>query len=212
MLRFINILAGLSISFSAFAAAPTYRLVREEAVLHDVTVEPTNAGINPEFRAYKVTGQVMLGSNSCFAQGLQGKLRVKKAANGTSHVVAYVEGRQRADLICIEIFMPVYAEVTTTVRGDANLLETVFIRNSDEFGTLRPLADFTGYDNVNESSCELQTFCTREYRPTICSVNGVEIRGNNRCEAMVNLKRYACVNGLSFQEDEVSCRYDTLTQ
>lgn len=213
MLRLINIIAGLSVSLSAFAATPAYRDIKEETVLRDVVVEPTNGGINPDFRAYIVRGQVMVGSNSCFAQGLEGKLRVEKAPDGTDHVVAYVEGRQRADLICIEIFMPVYADVAVTVRGEANVVENVFIRNVDEMGTLRPLTEFTEYYNENEdNSCDQRAFCTREYRPTICTVNGQEIKGNNRCEALVNVKRYACLNGFTFQEDEVSCRYSRFAE
>jgi hypothetical protein len=208
MLRFINILAGLSLSFTALAESPVYELIREEAVLQDVVVEPTNGGINPDARAYIVRGQVMLGSNSCFAQGLEGKLRVEEAADGNQHVVAYVEGQQRVGLFCIQVFKPVYANVSVTVRGDANLAETVFIRNVDEFGTLRPLSDFTaGETELMNNSCEQQTFCTREYRPTICTFQGVEIKGNNRCEALVNVRRFACLNGVNFQEEDVSCRY-----
>ncbi|WP_141734695.1 hypothetical protein [Oligoflexus tunisiensis] len=208
MLRFINILAGLGFSFAALAESPVYELIHEERVLQNVSVEPTNGGINPDARAYVVRGQVMLGTNSCFAQGLTGKLQVEEAADGNRHVVAYVEGQQREDLICIEIYKPVYADVSVTVRGDANLTETVFIRNVDEFGTLRPLSDFTtGETEPMNNSCEQQTFCTREYRPTICTIQGVEIKGNNRCEALVNVRRYACLNGLNFQEEDVSCRY-----
>ncbi|HYX33322.1 MAG TPA: hypothetical protein VE954_09425 [Oligoflexus sp.] len=214
MLSFKNILAGLTVSTFAtvVAAAPAYRHVKEEVVLQNVAVEPTNGGINPDARAYIVRGQVMLGSNSCFAQGLKGKLRIENAAGGNKHVVAYVEGRQRANLICIEIFQPVYAEVTTTVRGDANLTETVFIRNVDEFGALRPLSSFTEQASNAANSCDQQAFCTREYRPTICTVNGLEIKGNNRCEALVNVRQYACLNGLNFQEEEVSCRFAGLTE
>jgi hypothetical protein len=208
MLRLINIIAGLSLSFSAFASDPVYHHVKEETVLQDVVVEPTNGGINPDFRAYTVRGQVMVASNSCFAQGLHGKLRLEKAPDGNTHVVAYVEGRQRAGLICIQIFQPVYADVSVTVRGAANLTETVFIRNVDEMGTLRPLADFTPYTDKEEeaNSCEQQAICTREYRPTLCTVNGQEIRGSNRCVALVNVKRYACLNGFAFQDEDVSCR------
>jgi hypothetical protein len=209
MLRLINIIAGLSLSFSAFASGPVYHHVKEEAVLQDVAVEPTNGGFNPDFRAYIIRGQVMVASNSCFAQGLQAKLRLEKAADGNTHAVAYVEGRQRSDLICIQIFQPVYADVSVTVRGEANLVETVFIRNVDEMGTLRPLADFTDYDAGEEAAnrCEQQAICTREYRPTLCTVDGQEIRGSNRCVALVNVKRFACLNGITFREEDVSCRY-----
>lgn len=212
MLRLINIIAGLSVSLSAFAAAPAYHNIKEETVLRDVMVEPTNGGINPDFRAYIVRGQVMLGSNSCFAQGLKGKLRVEKAPDGTEEIVAYVEGRQRKDLICIEIYQPVFADVAVTVRGEANLAENVFIRNVDEMGTLRPLTDFVAWTSNEDNSCEQRAFCTREYRPTVCTVNGQEIKGNNRCEALVNVKRYACLNGFTFQEDEVSCRYSQFAE
>lgn len=212
MLRLINIIVGLSVSFSAFAATPGYRYIKEEAVLQDVAVEPTNGGFNPDFRAYVIRGQVMVGANSCFAQGLKAKLEVEQAADGTEEVVAYVEGRQRKNLICIEIFQPVYADVSVTVRGDKNLAENVFIRNVDEMGTLRPLGDFIAFNESEENSCNQPAFCTREYRPTICTVNGQEIKGNNRCEAMVNVRRYACLNGFTFQDDEVSCRYSTFAE
>jgi hypothetical protein len=212
MLRLINIIVGLSVSLSAFAATPSYRYIKEEAVLQDVAVEPTNGGFNPDFRAYIIRGQVMVGSNSCFAQGLKAKLEVQQAADGTEEVVAYVEGRQRKNLICIEIFQPVYADVSVTVRGEKNLAENVFIRNVDEMGTLRPLGDFIASNESEENSCDQPAFCTREYRPTICTVNGQEIKGNNRCEAMVNVRRYACLNGFTFQDDEVSCRYSTFAE
>jgi hypothetical protein len=212
MIRFINIIAGLSVSISAFAAEPVYRDIKDETVLRDVVVEPTNAGINPEARAYVVRGQVMVAPNKCFAQGLQGKLEVEKATDGTDHVVAYVEGRQRADLICIEVYQPVYADVAVTVRGERNLAENVYIRNVDEMGTLRPLTDFTSFTENEENSCNQPAICTREYRPTICTVNGQEIKGNNRCEALVNVRRFACLNGFNFQEDEVSCRYARFTE
>lgn len=212
MLRLINIIAGLSVSLSAFAATPGYRYIKEEAVLQDVAVEPTNGGFNPDFRAYVIRGQVMVGSNSCFAQGLKAKLEVQKAADGTEEVVAYVEGRQRRNLVCIEIFQPVYADVSVTVRGEKNLAENVFIRNVDEMGTLRPLSDFIPYNESEENSCNQPAICTREYRPTVCTVNGQDIKGNNRCEAMVNVRRYACLNGFTFQDDEVSCRYSQITE
>ncbi len=209
MLRLINIIAGLSVSLSAFAA-PVYHKVKEETVLRDVVVEPTNGGFNPDFRAYIVRGQAIRVSNSCFPLGVTGKLEVQTAADGTQEVVAYVEGFQRKDKVCNELHKPI--DVAVTVRGEQNLAENVFIRNVDEVGTLRPLTDFISYDPGEENSCNQPAFCTREYRPTICTVNGQEIKGNNRCEAMVNVKRYACLNGFTFQDDEVSCRYVSITE
>jgi hypothetical protein len=155
MLRLINIIAGLSVSLSAFAATPGYHHIKKEVVLQDVVVEPTNGGFNPDFRAYIIRGQVMVGSNSCFAQGLKARLEVQKVADGTEEVVAYVKGRQRRDLVCIQIFQPVFADVSVTVRGQENLAENVFIRNVDEMGTLRPLSDFIPYNESEENSCNL---------------------------------------------------------
>src|SRR4051794_5801790 len=69
----------------------------------------------------------------------------------------------------------------------------------------RTLLSFTDMPHFDFSSCEEQTFCTREYRPAICTVNGVEARGSNRCEAMVNLRKHVCLQGFRPAVIDVSC-------
>lgn len=202
MIRLVHIIAGLSVSASAFAARPTWRPVKAEVVLNDVKVEAVNGGINPDAEAFRVSGRILLGSNSCYAQGLRGTLRVEKAAEGTRHIVPYVQGRQRSDLICIEIYQPVYADVSVTVRGYSDLAETVFVRNAEEFGALRPLSSFT---NASADSCETPAICPRDYNPSVCSVDGVEIQGSNLCGAQAAAKKFACLNGINLQPNQIKC-------
>ena len=118
--------------------------------------------------------------------------------------MAYVEGRQRTNLICIEIYQPVYVDVSTTVRGDTSLSDTVYVRNAEEMGTLQPLSSFV--ENSLTEECNKPTFCTKEYMPTTCSVEGVEFQGNNRCEALIAAKRFACRKQIEFLPEAVDCK------
>lgn len=79
-------------------------------------------------------------------------------------------------------------------------------RNTEEFNRTRPLLSFTDTPEVDFKNCRQQTVCTREFIPTICMVNGVEVKGNNRCEALMNLRNYACLHEYAIQREQVRCR------
>lgn len=203
MLRFTCILFGLSFALSSFAA-PKFYQIKKEVAIRDVSVEATNGGFNPNFSAYIVKGQVMLASNPCSTQGLTASLQIKQADQGKQHLVAMIKGRQRADLICTAEFEPVFAPVAITVRGEGNFIDSVFVRNLDELGTLRSLSSLM----IREISCEQETFCTREYRPATCVMGDVEFKANNRCEALSNVRRFACLNSIEYAVDDVVCTFD----
>jgi len=194
---------GLSFALSSFAA-PKYFQIKREVVISDVSVEATNGGFNPAFTAYSVKGQLMLASNPCRAQGLTAFLQVKAVGQGKQHLVAMIKGRQRADLICTAEFEPVFVEVAATVRGEGTLVDSVFVRNVDELGTLRSLTSLM----IREISCEQETFCTREFRPTTCVMRDIEFKGNNRCEALSEMRRFACLNSIVYAVDDVVCTFD----
>jgi hypothetical protein len=75
-----------------------------------------------------------------------------------------------------------------------------------ESGRSRPQVTFTDTPQVDFKDCRQQTVCTREFLPTLCTVNELEVRGNNRCEAMVNLRKAACLHGYVVDREAVSCR------
>lgn len=56
------------------------------------------------------------------------------------------------------------------------------------------------------SDCEDRSFCTREYRPTVCRFSGQEFKSSNPCEAMKLARRYACEKKLSFSDSAVDCQ------
>ncbi len=203
MLRTLALAIGLCCSISALAA-PAYRVINGEAIMQDVTVEPSNGGFNPSFSAYIVKARVELGGNSCQAQGLQASLKLKNEGLDQKHIVAYVKGRVRNDLICPMIYQPIFADVAITVRGEGAFAESILIRNVESFGSLKPLNSFLN----DGSECDELSFCTREYRPTTCSFNGLEIKGTNLCEAHKAVKKYACLNSLTLQPEELVCTMD----
>lgn len=207
MLRTLTFTIGLCCSMSALAA-PAYRVINSEAIMQDVTVEPTNGGFNPSFSAYIVKARVELGGNSCQAQGLQASLKLKNQGQNQKHIVAYVKGRVRSDLMCPMIYQPVFADVSITVRGEGSFSESIFIRNVERFGSLKPLNSFLN----DASQCDELTFCTREYRPTVCVFNGVEIKGTNLCEARKAVKKYACLNSLEYLPEELVCTFEVPVQ
>jgi hypothetical protein len=203
MLRFTCILFGLSFTLSSFAA-PKFYQIKQEVAIREVSVEASNGGFNPDFSAYIIKGQVMLASNPCRAQGLTASLQIKQVGQGKQHLVAMIKGRQRADRICTAEFEPVFVEVATTVRGEGSFIDSVFVRNLDELGTLRSLSSLM----ISESSCEQKTFCTREYRPATCVMGDVEFKASNGCEALRKVRRFACLNSIEYAVDDVVCTFD----
>lgn len=73
-------------------------------------------------------------------------------------------------------------------------------------GRSRPERTFTDTPQVDFNDCQQEASCTRELNPAICTAKGWESQGNNRCEAMVNLRRLACLRELAIQKEEVTCR------
>ena len=53
--------------------------------------------------------------------------------------------------------------------------------------------------------CAERAMCTREYMPHQCSFDGKFFKGPNLCEALVQVKLFACKNALKFAEESVAC-------
>ncbi len=54
--------------------------------------------------------------------------------------------------------------------------------------------------------CEERTICTREYMPHVCRFAEQSFSGPNRCEALNQVRTYACEKGLAFVAKDVSCQ------
>ncbi len=56
------------------------------------------------------------------------------------------------------------------------------------------------------TSCASSVLCTMELAPQICTFQGKTFEANNRCQAMVQMRAYACEQKLAFAEDQVTCK------
>jgi len=56
------------------------------------------------------------------------------------------------------------------------------------------------------ADCGDDSFCTREYLPTICQFNGQSFEGTNPCEARKVVRRFACEKKLNYLDTEVQCQ------
>ncbi|HYX37801.1 MAG TPA: hypothetical protein VE954_32260 [Oligoflexus sp.] len=118
-----------------------YEYVNEERVLEGISVTPANGGFNPEFSAYNVSGSVLVAGNPCLAQGLDATLE-QETKGRRNFVVARVKGWRREGVMCSMIADPVTRFVSTTVRGQKQLISNTFIKNAEEFGNVVTLDSY----------------------------------------------------------------------
>lgn len=117
----------------------TNDLLTYEAVINQPEVIPTNAGINPNFRALKISATFQLGSNACHAQGRQIRF-VEKKESGRSILVAEItEQRSAGEKFCPAIFLPVFKSISYTVFSNADASEEQIVRNVEKEGVEVPL-------------------------------------------------------------------------
>ncbi|MBF0367230.1 MAG: hypothetical protein HQK50_16760 [Oligoflexia bacterium] len=82
------------------------------------TATPINAGINPAFKAYIISGKVQLGSNKCTAKGVSADVVISSDDEGNTSVEAVrIINTKDRPRICTREYMPVYYEFSKEVRG-----------------------------------------------------------------------------------------------
>ena len=64
-------------------------------------------------------------------------------------------------------------------------------------------------EDVPNKSCNEEVMCTMEFAPSTCTFKGQTFRGSNRCQAMKELRRYACEKKLDFDVNLMSCQLDS---
>jgi hypothetical protein len=107
------------------------RVVSTEAVVTNVVAIPRNGGISPSAFAYEISGNVYLGSNSCFASGVSAQFETKRVGN-VLEVTAVTKGpRDHGRRMCPMVFQPVSVHIKTMVRGTTRLVSAVVVKNVD---------------------------------------------------------------------------------
>lgn len=114
----------------------------KETELTYVEVMPVNAGINPQARAIEIVGKVMIGTNECMALGVTGKF-VTTNFGGFPLVTPVLEkSPDAAPRFCPAVYRPVFATISTTVRGHEGLEDRVIIENPYTFGARGRASEF----------------------------------------------------------------------
>ena len=123
--------------------APTLDdVIQGSDVLTQIKVTPKNGGINPEFGAVEVEATVQLGTNACVASLNKVELR-ETVIEGQRVVYAHKfhPGNKPITIMCNMIYLPVYAQVKTTVFGKATALNAVGIVNAETRGAVAKISE-----------------------------------------------------------------------
>lgn len=113
----------------------------KEVPISKIVVEPIPGGINPDFRAVRISGEVLLGSNPCRARGVKTKL-VHRKIGSQIMVTALRDASLAEHRICTMEYNPQYAIVRTNVFYHSQLTGQIMIKNVDKMGNHRNAFDF----------------------------------------------------------------------
>lgn len=114
-----------------------------EGVLTNVTVRSSNGGINPDYFALVITGDVVVAGNSCEAQNITATLE-QATVNGVVTVrAALTRVEPTVPVMCPRIWMPVSKTLSLTVRGSHSSIQKIQIKNMNELGTLVDTTDLS---------------------------------------------------------------------
>lgn len=140
----LNALETLAVTVMLFSTPIAEGAPRREAPVSNVRVTVQNGGINPDAVAYDLSADALIAENHCLAQGLRVKLKTERKGRILT-VTAVISGRARHQ-ICPSVYQPIYRRVTTTVRAFASRTADVVVRNIEELGSDRTVADLLSAD------------------------------------------------------------------
>ncbi|MBF0297750.1 MAG: hypothetical protein HQK51_03470 [Oligoflexia bacterium] len=124
----VNTIAQASDDDPNFPLDPTSLIKKEEAIIKNLKVIPINAGINPVYKGYRISGQVMLGANPCSAKGVSLSVEAVTTPaffNGI-HVKAFrITNLREANRFCTMEYRPVFQNFIKEVRGIKVLIDNV---------------------------------------------------------------------------------------
>ncbi len=183
-----------------------------DAVITSINVTPANGGINPNYAGVRLKGTIRAGGNACEAQQYEVGLR-KEVVDGNTYIVPFVERRQDIEpMFCILVY-------------DMNFKGLPFDQNFVLENSLIPSTFVVGVkseDNVvaigdlltesAESCSNIRPFCTKQLHPTTCTYGNITVSGNNKCEAVLELKTSVCSEELAtFDETQLECQDAPIT-
>jgi hypothetical protein len=101
-------------------------LVREKAVIQNLTSVPINGGFNPEFKGYRLKGSVMLGGNRCMAKGVRVEIAIATDSERVTHMSAIrIIDEKARPKFCTREYMPVFHNFSVDVRARKILIHNV---------------------------------------------------------------------------------------
>jgi|GEM_PF-6662198 len=127
------VLANATLAVLSTSSALAQQGRATQTIISDVEAAPANGGINPDFSAVEVSGQIILGSNACLAQGNTAEL-VQRRRGRDILVIPVLRTAPDDGRVCTMIYDPVYVTVSTTVRANSNSVNGVLVANVDEKG------------------------------------------------------------------------------
>lgn len=109
-------------------------------LLKDLSAKPTATRL-PRQRAYHVTAQALVGTNSCLAAGVSAKFQEEVKGNVLYVKAVTVQSHRNLDRFCTMEAMPQYAEISTTLRFNPKKISGVVFKNVDAYDHDVNLAD-----------------------------------------------------------------------
>ena len=196
---------------SAFAQTETETFV-PNGVITTIQAIPANGGINPAFAGVRLKGTIKAGGNACEAQQYTGSLR-KITTGETTYFVPVLKRNPAAEPVFCTLsydvnFKGVAFDQTFILKS--SFIPNAFVKNVYKAGQTVALTDLL--TRAAESCAPIRRFCTKELRPQICTYGERSVRGNNKCEALLNLNSVVCSEEFAtFDNNQAVCQDDTST-
>jgi hypothetical protein len=191
----------------------------ENGVITQITATPINGGINPSQGAVLLEGTIKAGGNSCEGQRYEVGIR-EVMIRGRLHLRPFVQEKAGSEaIICIALLDLDYKGLafSQAVRASANKLKNAVVENVGAVGRTVKLstlpASVPSDEPAREACDDIAELCTKIYDRHTCSAvaNGdvIAVEGNNRCEALINLRKAFCKVDKVLKVDDAQCTRDT---
>lgn len=227
MKHFFMALALLSCSQAAVAQDEFI----PNGVITSITASPANGGFNPSFAGVKLEGTIKAGGNSCEAQRYEVGIQMVKKA-GKIVFTPFIKEKEGADdIMCIALYDMDFAGLPfkQTFVENRKKLDKALVKDVASLGTLVTLESLYAKEESEievpetpetstPSDCSnINRFCIKNFDPHTCQqvvtkADGSEeithSRGNNECEARLNLEVNVCQKNSALDESKIICQRD----
>ena len=125
----VTLLASAMGPSAGVDAAPNDFRPKMPVAVTDLTIQDTlpEAANASGLYSYKITGQVLLGSNSCFAGDNQAVVK-QRFENGNLYLWLAVEGSPRdPNIACLQVYDPVYGTFAVEISGERSDVGEIYL-------------------------------------------------------------------------------------